>query len=155
MGTTTKKDLVDRIAAHTGQSREAVREVVQQFLDEIVFELANENRLEFRYFGVFEVKQRPARMGRNPRTLESVRVPPKHTVKFKPGGQMRGVMTGLDRAICGEDPADPAQERADGRARPEIGIRPSARDVVERPGVEKTSDEKPGGEGAGEDRRER
>ncbi|MFH0946405.1 MAG: HU family DNA-binding protein, partial [Planctomycetota bacterium] len=64
-------------------------EIIQHFLDEIINELSNGNRLEFRDFGVFEVKFRKARRAQNPRTLEKVHVPPKKVVKFKVGRVMR------------------------------------------------------------------
>jgi integration host factor subunit beta len=62
---------------------------VQQFLDEITSELAKNNRLEFRDFGVFEVKEQAARAAHNPKTLEPVKVPAKRRVKFKMGRAMR------------------------------------------------------------------
>ncbi|MDA1008545.1 MAG: integration host factor subunit beta [Planctomycetota bacterium] len=88
MATTTKKLLVDRIADKTGLRRADVRETIQQFLDEIVNDLARGNRLEFRDFGVFEIKSRAARVGQNPRTLERVDVPARKAVRFKPGRLM-------------------------------------------------------------------
>jgi len=127
MATSTKKELVDRIAERTGQKRTAVREVLQCFLDEVVTELGNENRLEFRDFGVFEVKQRAARTAQNPKTLEPVPVPAKHTVKFKPGRQMRDAMTVLDEGARGDHHAGRPSPR------PEIGVRSSARQPVDRP----------------------
>ena len=89
MATVTKKELVARIAAQTGQTKVVTKDILQRFLDEIVTELAAGNRLEFREFGVFEVKERPARRAQNPRTLEKVDVPPKRVVKFKVGRLMR------------------------------------------------------------------
>jgi integration host factor subunit beta len=55
----------------------------------MIEELGRSNRLEFRDFGVFETKQRAARMAQNPKTLERVQVPPKKTVKFKVGRMMK------------------------------------------------------------------
>lgn len=89
MATITKKELVNRIAERTGQTKVITKEIIQLFLDEIINELANGNRLEFREFGVFEVKPRKARRAQNPRTLEKVHVPPKKVVKFKVGRIMR------------------------------------------------------------------
>ena len=89
MATVTKKELVDQIADATGQKRVVVQDVVQTFLNSIIVELGKGNRLEFRDFGVFEVKQRRARMAQNPKTLEQVSVPPKRTVKFKVGRLMK------------------------------------------------------------------
>ena len=58
------------------------------FLDEIVSELGKGNRLEFRDFGVFEIRERAARVAQNPKTLARVHVPSKRTVKFKVGRLM-------------------------------------------------------------------
>lgn len=87
--TVTKRELVNRIADETGQTKVVVRDVLQRFLDSVVDELVDGNRLEFRDFGVFEVRERPARVAQNPRTLEKVPVPAKHVVRFKAGRVMR------------------------------------------------------------------
>ena len=117
MATITKKELVNRIADKTGQTKIIAKEILQTFLDEIVRELALGNRLEFRDFGVFEVKPRRARRAQNPRTLQKVEVPPKHVVKFKVGRVMRDqVSAGLDRQAKSR-----AAAAADGRARPPAG----------------------------------
>jgi len=94
MATITKKELVDRIAQRTQSKHAAVRAVVQQFLDEIASELARNNRLEFRDFGVFEVRQAAPRTAQNPRTLEPIEVPAQRRVKFKMGRLMRERMNG-------------------------------------------------------------
>lgn len=87
--TVTKKDLVDRIAEQTGNKRVIVKKIVQQFLDEVIDELGCGNRLEFRDFGVFEIRERAARIAQNPKTLARVEVPEKRTVKFKVGRLMK------------------------------------------------------------------
>jgi len=87
--TVTKKELVNRISEETGHTKVVVKEILQRFLDEIVEELAQGHRLEFREFGVFEVKLRASRTAQNPRTLEKVKVPSKRVVKFKVGRAMR------------------------------------------------------------------
>jgi integration host factor subunit beta len=94
MPTITKKDLVSRIAETAQCKHVLVKTVVHEFLDEIVAELAKGNRLEFRDFGVFEAREQPARMARNPKTLEPVEVPTKRKVKFKMGRIMREGMNG-------------------------------------------------------------
>ena len=89
MHTVTKKELIDRIADRTGSKHVAVKKVVQGFLDDVIEELSKGNRLEFRDFGVFEVRHRGARIAQNPKTLQRVRVPPKRAVKFKVGRLMK------------------------------------------------------------------
>jgi len=89
MHTVTKKELIDRIADQSKNKRVVVKEVVQSFLNEVINELGRGNRLEFRDFGVFETKDRAARIAQNPKTLERVHVPSKRTVKFKVGRLMK------------------------------------------------------------------
>lgn len=93
MATITKKELIDQISQATDIKRVVVKRIVQSFLDSIVVELGKGNRLEFRDFGVFEVKHRRARMAQNPKTLDPVKVPPKRTVKFKVGRLMKQVLS--------------------------------------------------------------
>lgn len=94
MNTVTKKDLVARISEQSGQTKVITKDILQRFLDEIIAELAKGNRLEFREFGVFELKSRPARRAQNPRTLEKVDVPARRVVKFKVGRLMRQKVSG-------------------------------------------------------------
>ncbi len=89
MATITKKELIDRIADKEGHKRIVVKKVIQAFLDLIVEELGNGNRLEFRDFGVFESKLSAPRQAQNPKTMDKVHVPPRRTVKFKTGRVMK------------------------------------------------------------------
>lgn len=89
MATVTKKELIDRIAEVEGCKRALAKRVIQSFLDLIVEELGNGNRLEFRDFGVFESKVRAPRQAQNPKTMDPVQVPSKRTVKFKVGRVMK------------------------------------------------------------------
>jgi len=89
MSTITKKELVERISNSTGQTKIRTKETVQLFLDAITEELEKGNRIELRDFGVFEVKSRADRVGRNPRTGETVKVPARKVVTFKVGRKMK------------------------------------------------------------------
>ena len=89
MRNVTKKEMVEQIAGKLKLKALVVKDVVQCFMDEVIEELAQGNRLEFRDFGVFEPKQRAARRAQNPKTLERVQVPAKRTVKFKLGRVMK------------------------------------------------------------------
>ncbi len=97
MATITKKELIDQIAVATKQKRVVVKKIIQSFLDSVIVELGKGNRLEFRDFGVFEVKQRRARTAQNPKTLEPVQVPPKRSVKFKVGRLMKHTLLGNEQ----------------------------------------------------------
>jgi len=94
MATITKKELVDRIIERTQSRQGTVETVVHQFLDEVVSELAKGNRLEFRDFGVFEVRESGPRTAQNPKTLEPVEVPAKRRIKFKVGRMLREKLNG-------------------------------------------------------------
>ena len=95
MSTITKKDLIDEIAERTQAKHTVVKAVVQNFLDEIISELAKGNRLEFRDFGVFEIREQAARMAQNPKTLEPVEVPARRIVKFKMGRMMKEKLSSI------------------------------------------------------------
>jgi integration host factor subunit beta len=94
MSTIKKKELVDRIAQSHQAKHALVKATVQSLLDEIISELAKGNRLEFRDFGVFEVKEQAARTAQNPKTLGRIEVPAKRRVKFKMGRIMKEKLSG-------------------------------------------------------------
>ena len=88
--TLTKRDLVMRISEETGLIQSQVFDVVQKTLDHIAESLAKGDKVELRNFGVFEVKTRKARVGRNPNKPEvDVPIPARSMVKFKAGKEMR------------------------------------------------------------------
>ncbi len=117
MRTVTKKELVNRIAERTGVTKVVAKEIIQSFLDAIIEELAEGNRLEFREFGVFETKERAARRAQNPRTLEKVDVPAKRIVKFKVGRMMRKRVSGDDTPDDDDDEDTPRRTARGGAAR--------------------------------------
>lgn len=91
----TKRDLVMRIADETGLIQQDVYAVIQKSLDYIVGALNEGDTVEFRNFGVFEVRERKQRIGRNPNKPENVvTIPARKVVKFKPGKIMREQITG-------------------------------------------------------------
>jgi nucleoid DNA-binding protein len=93
----TKRDLVIKIAKDTGLKQSDVMQVVQSTLDIITDELAQGNGIEFRNFGVFEIMVRKPRIGRNPNEPDqTVEIPERVVVKFKPGKIMRERVLELD-----------------------------------------------------------
>jgi nucleoid DNA-binding protein len=93
--TMTKRDLVVRIADETGLIQQDVYAVIQKTLDYIVDSLSKGSNVEFRNFGVFEVRERKQRIGRNPnRPTQVVTIPARKVVKFKPGKIMKKLITG-------------------------------------------------------------
>jgi nucleoid DNA-binding protein len=84
-----------RIADETGLIQQDVHAVIQKSLDYIVEALEDGRTVEFRNFGVFEVRERKQRIGRNPNKPENVvTIPARKVVKFKPGKVMREKITG-------------------------------------------------------------
>ncbi|MHC4474945.1 MAG: HU family DNA-binding protein [Planctomycetota bacterium] len=96
MASIGKKELIKRIAKRKKISRGMVKEIIESFLDEIVSELCQDNRLVFRDFGVFETRTRAARIAQNPKTLEHLEVPAKRTVKFKIGARVEASLAKYD-----------------------------------------------------------
>ncbi len=86
----TKRELVNRIAEETELTQLQVYSVIQKMLDAITESLIRGETIELRDFGVFEVKTRKARLGRNPNKPDhTVPIPPRRIVKFKPGKAMK------------------------------------------------------------------
>jgi nucleoid DNA-binding protein len=86
----TKRDLVIRISNETGLVQQQVLDIVQKTLNYIAEAVAKGEKVELRNFGVFEIKIRKARVGRNPnKPGTDVPIPQRSVVKFKPGKEMR------------------------------------------------------------------
>lgn len=85
----TKKDIILRVSDETNLKQTDVKRVVQKTLDCILDALVRGEKIELRNFGVFKIKQRKSRTGRNPRTGQTVPVPPRKAVVFKPGLEMK------------------------------------------------------------------
>jgi len=85
----TKRELVIRVANMLGMTQSDVAKIIEGTFDTISRTLADGQRWELRDFGVFEVKTRASRIGRNPRTGEQVPVPERRVVTFRPGKKMK------------------------------------------------------------------
>lgn len=86
----TKSELIARLAAANPHLYQRdVERIVTTIFEEISAALARGDRVELRGFGAFSVKQRGARLGRNPRTGASVNVTAKYIPYFKTGKQLR------------------------------------------------------------------
>lgn len=87
--TMTKRELVIRVANKLGMTQSDVSKIIEGTFDTISHSLASGQRWELRDFGVFEVKTRASRIGRNPRTGDQVPVPERRVVTFRPGKRMK------------------------------------------------------------------
>jgi nucleoid DNA-binding protein len=104
----TKRDLVVRISNETGLVQQQVLDVVQRTLDHISESVSKGQTVELRNFGVFEVKLRKARIGRNPNDPDhDVPIPPRAVVKFKPGKEMREAVIKLTESLRTQPPTPP------------------------------------------------
>jgi len=103
MSNLTKRDLVIRISNETGMVQQDVLDVIQKTLDYLTESLAKGQSVELRNFGVFEVKLRKARVGRNPNKPEKdVPIPPRAVVKFKAGKEMKAKVMQLSERLAAE-----------------------------------------------------
>ncbi|MEN9288569.1 MAG: integration host factor subunit beta [Sphingomonadaceae bacterium] len=85
-----RSELVFKLAEENPElSAREVDMIVTIFFDEIVDQLMSGGRVELRGFGAFSTRGREARVGRNPRTGQSVNIPSKKVPYFKPGKEMR------------------------------------------------------------------
>ncbi len=84
-----KRDIVLKISQETRIKQGIVKQIVQRTFDTVFEALKSGKRIELRNFGVFQVKKRKKRIGRNPKTGEVIPVPERLTVVFKPGLEMK------------------------------------------------------------------
>lgn len=94
----TKRDLVVRIATETGLNQRDITLIVQKLLDHVTNELGAGRGIELRNFGVFTLKARKRRVGRNPnKPADEVEIPERIVVKFKPGRVMKEKVAKLNK----------------------------------------------------------
>ena len=96
----TRSDLVNKLAERFAQLTQRDTEfAVKTILDAMSDALARGHRIEIRGFGSFSINRRPPRMGRNPRSGESVHIPEKRVPHFKPGKELRERVEGFLEAL--------------------------------------------------------
>ena len=88
----TKKEIIEQVSEVTQTKKGHTRAIVESVLDVFVDILTSEGRIEIRNFGVFKVKDTPARIGRNPVTKEVADVPARKIIQFKAGKVMKQVV---------------------------------------------------------------
>ena len=85
----TKKDIIEIVSNRCEDKKNHIKTIVETYFDVFIDLLAKEKRIEVRNFGVFKVKDTPARIGRNPVTREVADVPARKIVQFKAGKTMK------------------------------------------------------------------
>ena len=87
--TVTRADLCEAVHEEVGLTRQDCSELVERTLELMAQALEKGEQVKLSGFGVFQVREKRARMGRNPKTGESVALPAKHVPHFKPGKELR------------------------------------------------------------------
>ena len=90
----TKAELIEKLQKGTGKelTKKALGELVDELFDVIAKSVKKERRFAYPGFGTFTVKKRAARVGRNPRTGEEVKIAASKTVTFKPSAGLKNLL---------------------------------------------------------------
>jgi integration host factor subunit beta len=108
----TKADLVEEVSRVTELTRKDSEVIVDTLFESVIKALRDGDKLEVRGFGSFRVRQRNARVGRNPKTGEKVEVPAKRVPYFKPSKELKDLIndgtTGIPSASAPSGPTTPS-----------------------------------------------
>src|ERR1700721_2197338 len=141
-----KAELIDVLTQKLGSDRRQATAAVENVVDTIVRAVHKGDSVTITGFGVFEQRRRAARVARNPRTGETVKVKPTSVPAFRPGAQIKAVVSGAQR-LPSEGPAVQRGSGAGGGAG-EAGRRRAGKKADTRGGVKKavmrTAVNKPG-----------
>ena len=89
-----KGDVIDQVVERTGLRKNEVTDVMEAAIDVVTEALRKHTRVHIAGLGVFEPRKRKARVGKDPRTQEALRIPPTWSLIFRPGTQLRVALTG-------------------------------------------------------------
>jgi DNA-binding protein HU-beta len=95
-----KAELIDAVAARLGHSKRDVTAIVDAFIDDTKRAVAKGEKVALSGFGVFEAQARKARLGRNPRTGETVKIKATKLPKFRPGAEFKAVVSGAKKVAA-------------------------------------------------------
>lgn len=102
----TKADLIREVAQSSELTKKHSEIIVNTVFESIIDALHRNDKVELRGFGSFRIRQRKARMGRNPKTGEKVMVPAKKIPYFKPGKEFKRYINGSGKKSKAEGTAD-------------------------------------------------
>ena len=85
----TKKDLVNLVYMQLGFSKQISENLIEDFLSTIVSNIKDEKKLKLSKFGTFSIRQKKARIGRNPKTKETKIITSREVVLFKPSKEFK------------------------------------------------------------------
>lgn len=83
-----KSELIDAVAAESGLTKADSKKAIEAFVSSVGNALKKGDKLALVGFGSFSVSDRPARSGRNPKTKETITIPARKVVRFKPGSEL-------------------------------------------------------------------
>lgn len=106
-----KADLIESVATRLGHSKRDVTDIVETFLEETKKAVARGERVAISGLGVFESQVRKARLGRNPRTGEAVKIKEAKTPRFRAGTEFKAVVSGAKK-IVDRGSSKPAAKKA-------------------------------------------
>ena len=108
----TKADLVEEVARVTELTRKDSEVIVDTLFESVIKALKTGDKLEVRGFGSFRVRQRNARVGRNPKTGEKVEVPAKRVPYFKPSKELKDLINQMEAAMAAQQQSQEPQPPA-------------------------------------------
>ena len=88
----TKADLIESVATKADMPKGQAERVVNLVFDDIVAALKNAQKVNISGFGTFQISERKARSGRNPKTGETIEIPASKSAKFKAGKSLKDVL---------------------------------------------------------------
>ncbi len=88
----TKADLIESVATKADMPKGQAERVVNLVFDDIVAALKNGQKVNISGFGTFQISDRKARSGRNPKTGETIEIPASKSAKFKAGKSLKDVL---------------------------------------------------------------
>ena len=96
-----KAELIDAVATRLEMSKREVTAVVDSFIEEAKKSVVRGEKVAISGFGVFEAQARKARLGRNPRTGETVKIKATKLPKFRPGAEFKAIVSGAKKVAGG------------------------------------------------------
>jgi DNA-binding protein HU-beta len=88
----TKVELIDKVAEGLGLPKREVEKMLEKLISTIQNSLKADQKVSVAGLGTFVVKEKKARIARNPKTGESVQVPAKKAPKFRPGKELKEII---------------------------------------------------------------
>ena len=92
----TKKDLVNQVYMQLGFSKQVSENLINDFLETIIFNIKIEKKLKLSKFGTFSIRQKKSRIGRNPKTKEAKIISSRDVVLFKPSKEFKEFVNNKD-----------------------------------------------------------